>query len=120
MNNVMVVRVYRNLHKKCLSVLHRTRTGWRLWKHAPSIQLRNVAFKVSIAGRNRVLHNKRKNVHAFAQGELCNDAKMHLNHQRCIKYDPYIAAHFFDVETKQCITHCTWALINEQGIHTTT
>jgi hypothetical protein len=115
----MMVRVYRNLHKKCLSVLHRTCSGWRLWKHAPSIHLHNVAFKVSIAGRNRVLQSKRKNVHAFVQGELCNDAHDDASFPIRIKYDPYIAAHFFDVETKQCITQCTWASISEKGIFVT-
>jgi len=112
----MVVRVYRNLHKKCLSVLHRTCTGWRLWKHAPSIQLRNVAFKVSIAGRNRVLQSNHKNVHAFVQGELCNDAHDDASFPIRIKYNPYTAAHFFDVETNEPIHHCCTARINEKGI----
>lgn len=115
----MQVRVYRNLHKKCLSVLHRTTSGWRLWKHLTHIQLQDVAFKVSQAGRNRVLNSKRKNVHAFAQGKMCIDANEDASFPICIKYNPYIAAHFFDVETNEPIHHCSAACINAKGISIT-
>ena len=68
----MIVRVYYNLHKKCLSVQYKTIRGWRLLTYAHSLELTEVIFKVYEAGRKRVLNTKRKNVHAFIIGNLKN------------------------------------------------
>jgi hypothetical protein len=62
------VRCYWNLHARCWSIQDaKTR---RVIGHATRVLLRDVAFKVSEAGRQRVLREGRKNVHAFAVGEL--------------------------------------------------
>ena len=66
----MRVRVFRNLTRRCLSMQARTPTGWRTIAHADSVALRDVAFRVSEAGRQRVLATGRKTVHAWAEGEL--------------------------------------------------
>lgn len=66
----MQVRVYRNLHKKCWSVQAKGDKGWRVVLHLRSLVLMDVEFKVSRAGRERVLREKKKNVHAFAVGTL--------------------------------------------------
>ena len=60
------VKVYFNLHKKCFSILQ----NGLVVGHTDSIALRDVTFKVSQAGRNRVLKERRKNVHAFVTGYL--------------------------------------------------
>lgn len=62
----MRVEVYYNLHKQCLSY---RRPGGRV-QHADSIALRDATFTVQPAGRERVLREGRKNVHAFVRGEL--------------------------------------------------
>ena len=116
----MKVRVYRNLHKQCLSVLHRTKRGWRLWKHVDGIELENVKFKVSQAGRKRVLRKKRKNVHAFVEGidvgscgYNAQDLIINLRH---VKYNPYIAGYFYDIETQAAVHSSPWAFVNGTGI----
>jgi hypothetical protein len=64
----MQVRCYWNLHKSCWSVQDaKTR---RVIGHADKVLLREARFTVSQAGRQRVLEEGRKNVHAFACGEL--------------------------------------------------
>lgn len=65
------VMVYFNLHRKCLSVkaLDGERKG-RVVAHAKMVVLHNATFKVSEAGRQRVIREKRKNVHAGVVGEL--------------------------------------------------
>ena len=67
----MRVFVYFNLHRKCLSVkaLEGERKG-RVIAHADMVVLDNVTFKVSEAGRQRVIREQRKNVHAGVVGEL--------------------------------------------------
>jgi hypothetical protein len=42
---------------------------WKVIKHVGRIDLQDVSFKVSELGRQRVLREKRKNVHAFIEGE---------------------------------------------------
>ena len=64
------VRVYYNLQKDCLSVID-TETG-KLYCHAHRVDLRNAKFRVQPAGRERVLREKRKNVHAYVVGD-CYD-----------------------------------------------
>jgi hypothetical protein len=110
------VKIYRNLHKKCLSVLHRTKKGWRLWKHVPRIEVLNVVFKVSQAGRERVLREKRKNVHAFVEGDYVGGSNVASSNLRLLRYNPYEAGHFFDAETKKPVKESSWASINEDGI----
>ena len=64
----MKVRCYWNLHKACWSVQDAKMR--RVIGHASKVLLREVAFTVSEAGRQRVLAEGRKNVHAFACGDL--------------------------------------------------
>ena len=62
----MKVRVYRNLHNGLYSI---QRDGVVLG-HASRVALKRASFKVSEAGRQRVIREGKKNVHAFAIGEL--------------------------------------------------
>jgi len=64
----MQVRVYFNLHTKLWSIqCAKTR---RVLGHANRVLLRDARFTVSQAGRERVLRERKKNVHAFVCGEL--------------------------------------------------
>ena len=65
------VFVYYNLHKHKWSVKD-VKTG-RVIGHHYEVQLYNATFKVSEAGRARVLKEKRKNVHAGVEGYLTTD-----------------------------------------------
>jgi hypothetical protein len=64
------VRVYRNLANGLLSVQSKIKGSWKVAGHAESLLLYDVDFKVSEKGRQRVITNKRKNVHAFVYGNL--------------------------------------------------
>lgn len=89
----MDVKVYRNLHRSCYSVVDRS-TG-RVIAHADEVYLRDVSFVVRPGGRARVLREGRKNVHAFALGTLLNEvdqAATSVSSQ--IRYNPYTADHF--------------------------
>ena len=67
----MKVYVYYNLHKKIWSVkaLEGPNKG-RVIAHTSMVVLQGCTFKVSEAGRQRVLREQRKNVHAGVTGEL--------------------------------------------------
>lgn len=66
----MQVKVFRNLTKGCYSIQARGPKGFRTVAHADSVMLDDVIFKVSEAGRQRVLETGKKQVHAFVCGEL--------------------------------------------------
>ena len=62
------VQIYRNLHNGLLSV--RDKNTKRVLCHAHGILLKDVTFTVSQNGRERVLRERRKNVHAWVEGEI--------------------------------------------------
>lgn len=67
----MKVDVYRNLHNGMYSI--KARSGQHkglVIAHAHQVWLDDVEFVVSDAGRNRVLREKKKYVHAFVRGTL--------------------------------------------------
>lgn len=86
------VKVYYNLHKKVWSVLTKTPRGWRLYDHADQVCLTDVTWKVSEAGRQRVLREKRKNVHAFAIGTLLESTP--IRDFQPVRYNPYECGSF--------------------------
>ncbi len=67
----MKVSVYCNTKRKLLSVkaLEGARKG-KVVMHAERLMMRDVEFRVSEAGRDRVRRTKRKSVHASIVGEI--------------------------------------------------
>jgi hypothetical protein len=78
----MRVEVYWNFNKKCYSV----RCGGKVLFHTDRLFLRDVKFAVQEGGRQRVLREKRKNVHAFVRGFIEEDRKIV---GKSISYNPY-------------------------------
>lgn len=92
----MIVKVYRNLTKKCWSIQHRG----LVIAHANTVELANVTFKVSQSGRDRCLREHRKNVHAFVVGDLigCGATPRKDIPLMEVTYDPYKASNFVSVK----------------------
>jgi hypothetical protein len=84
-------KIYRNLHKDCFSVMkwNPEKKGYRLHSHEKNLIAFQVEFKVSQSGRNSVLKNKQKNVHAFVccQNYITFAPPIVLGDEVC--YDPY-------------------------------
>ena len=88
----MKVDVYFNLHKKVFSVRHKG----KVIAHVCNAMLKDVTYVVQPAGRAKVLRERKKNVHAFARGELIRRLPV-VNYQgNLAKYNPYKAATFVD------------------------
>jgi hypothetical protein len=88
------VRVYYNLHKRIFSVMDRH--SGRVITHLPSVTLRDATFTVRPGGRERVLAERRKNVHAFVNGTW--DPGVVVTAQATASYNPYRADHFVTSE----------------------
>lgn len=90
------VEVYRNLHHNCFSV----RQDGIVCCHAEEIPLILVEFRVGKKGRERVISEKRKNVHAFVRGTVSAfaDDIYHFLKQRPLRgfarYNPYESDQF--------------------------
>lgn len=111
------VDVYFNLHKKCLSV--RDCGTRRVIQHTDSIMLKHVEFVVSETGRQRVLRERRKNVHAFVRGYIdttayAGDVDVVCNTQ--VTYNPYNNSSFMKLADQSPIKSADHVIINGRVI----
>ena len=95
------VQVYYNLHKKCLSIRHKG----KVIEHAQEVTLTDARFHVQQAGRERVLKQKRKNVHAYISGKLketfwfTQAPKYIWTAKQRVTYNPYKYKNFVNKKT---------------------
>lgn len=69
--NTVEVELYWNLHRKMWSMrANLPGIGKRVIGHTNYVWLTDTEFKVSEAGRQRVIRDKKKNVHAYAKGKM--------------------------------------------------
>lgn len=100
------VQVYYNLHKKCLSVRHKG----KVIEHAQEVTLTDARFHVQQAGRERVLKQKRKNVHAYISGKLketfwfTQAPKYTWTAKQRVTYNPYKYKNFVNKKTLEPVT----------------
>jgi hypothetical protein len=86
------VRVHYNLHKGNFSVVD-PKTQ-RVIANVATVTLRDVEFRVSEAGRQRTIRNKRRKVHAYAIGYLVTTEAQDTTRLKCVTYNPYRAGCF--------------------------
>jgi hypothetical protein len=108
----MRVFVYFNLHKKCFSIkaLEGDRKG-RVVAHSNTVLLEGCKLMVSEAGRQRVLREKRKNVHAGVSGTWINYCTNRVENHfeflsmvgRQVTYNPYKYDSFVIKATEQSV-----------------
>ena len=114
-----MVDVYFNLHKKRLSV--RDCSTHRVIFHTDSIVLKNVKFVVSETGRQRVLRERRKNVHAFVRGCIDTTAYVRDVDALCtsqVTYNPYKYSSFVKLADQSPIKSADHVIINGRVILT--
>ena len=92
----MRVEVYFNLHKYIWSV-RSCKTG-RVMLHTDEVHIDNPTFVVRKAGRERVLREGKKNVHAFVRGDITvfNDFDPDYVDYTLVSYNPYKFDTFVD------------------------
>jgi hypothetical protein len=111
------VFVYRNLRKKCYSV--KCMLTKRVIAHVNSIELLDPFFKVSESGRQRVLRDKQKNVHAGVVGIWVEGFWTDGNVvTRKVTYNPYRYCFFVYEDTKMPAHSAVIARLDKNGIET--
>lgn len=105
------VFVYRNLHKKCLSV----QQDGIVRCHVDNIVLEDAEFRVSKAGQRRVRDEKKKNVHAKVKGMVVEKPSeiLQLGWNKAY-YNPYQTDYFMDVESGKYLHSAKFADVDAQ------
>ena len=113
----MKVAVYWNLHKDCFSVQSRERANYGLVvQHADEIVLQNVLPTVRERGRQRVLAEGRKNVHAFLVGEIVQEVGPTRGRPKRLRYNPHEMA-AFQTETGEGVIYADYVVCSNVAGH---
>ena len=105
------IRVYYNFRKKTFSVQEKVNGSWKVVEHTNEIFIRNATFKVSEAGRQRVLKDKRKNVHAFILGERFPFIPKSFVYRDEVSYNPYTGPNFMVVSENKPLDYAKYVTI---------
>lgn len=110
------VYVYFNLHRKCFSV--KSLDTGKVIAHTNEIILSDCQFNVSEKGRQRVIRERCKNVHAGVQGVVCDkwrfdDAPYYIT--QGVTYNPYENKSFILRSTQRKIETCAVAILSTRN-----
>jgi hypothetical protein len=110
------VKVYFNLHNKKYSAvaLDGSDKG-RVLGHFDEVVLDDVSFIVSEAGRQRVIREKKKNVHAYAIGQWRKGRDLNFFSASKLRYNPYKMRQFQVDETP--VTQATGVYLGHRGLY---
>lgn len=119
------VKSYFHFRKKCFSV---SREGHPI-EHFSWLLLRSVRFHVNLSGRERVLREQVKNVHAYVIGELVDGEKFSPDSERGeplllkqitslyqVRYNPYISPNFFRADNQEPIVQAQDVLLYNKSV----
>ena len=114
------VQVYRNINKTSPTGVHvysvRGDDGL-VKKHVESIHLKDCKLRVGKKGRERVLAEKRKNVHAYIQGKEMDWYMGQWAASVEITYNPYKYDSFVVMKTGEPIHEAHTVMIVQNRIH---
>lgn len=105
----MIGQVYFNLHKKVWSIKAKEGKSWKVGNnHHQTILARPLKFHVGESGRQRVLSQKQKNVHAWVLCEIIEvDGERPNKLGDTMSYNPYHAGYYYkrDAQLSPIIPH---------------
>lgn len=112
------VRVFKNPKHGCYSIMQRG----VIRASARQVRLVDVTFTVREKGRQRMIREQRRNVHAYAVGRLLDFVHPDESRQldgvegRGVIYNPYRFDSFVDSETQTPVVHARIAQLDESGV----
>lgn len=106
--------VARNLHQDLWSL----RVQGRVVGYSEGLTLRGVTFRVSEAGRQRVLRERKKNVHAYVVGTLVDSKGCRSPEPGWIRvtYNPYKGNCFYEAESGKEVKEAKEAHFGERSV----
>lgn len=119
-NKGIKVAIYFNLYKKTFSVRSRHKSNYGLVMfHADNLMLNDVKFVVREKGREKVIKEKSKNVHAFCYGTIDVKSKEDSDKGRLISYNPYKSNHFYYIDDGSKVSklkRIQMKVVNKRGV----
>ena len=125
----MNVSIYRNLHNGLISI--KSASSGLVLGHAKSVDIAWADFVVYEAGRQRVLRDKQKNVHAYVKGLLLNTSGFKpykgrsigpvygaldtIHKATVVSYNPYKAPHFVIKGTSDKVSKASLCIVSHDG-----
>lgn len=110
----MKVKVYYNLHKNCYSIVSLEKENYgKVIKHENCVPLFDAQFKVSEKGRQRVLREQKKNVHAYVVGTWVSEFVPRLP-IKLATYNPYKYSSFVDAHSKKPLAKASQVLLSKR------
>lgn len=116
----MDVDVYRNLQTGTYSARSRETDSYgTVIAHPESVVVKDATLVVNEAGRQRVVEQNRKNVHAYVRGEVGNPQTIPTNPTEIvpITYDPYTFEQFVHTKTKHPIESAEFVLCHPDSVY---
>lgn len=109
------VYVYRNLNRKGVVYSLKSRKTGLVVDRLTNFAIENCEFKVSQAGRARVLANKRKNVHAGIVGTRTTK-RLSKSGLVQVYYNPYKTDSFINIKTGKPVLKAKYVVFSEDGV----
>lgn len=95
------VMVYKNLHNGKFSV----KQNGLVVAHVDSIEFEVAMFNVNESGRQRVINEKKKNVHAFIVGYIkAVNVDKDVSNLKAVSYNPYKYSQFYFKSNSQLVS----------------
>lgn len=110
------VQIYRNLNNGMMSIQAKVNGAWKVVGHVDYLVLEGVSFVVRESGRQRVIREGQKNVHAFACGVLIAQFQPDLNCPIVLAYNPYHSPDFVQRGTGQVIVQCHYLVVRSNVV----
>ena len=114
--NIGKCEIYKNLHKNCFSI----RKFGKVVKYDENLTVFEAKFVVQPAGRQKVLDQKHKNVHAFVRGIYGLYPKIpefNVELGQRISYDPYKFGYFYVKESEMPIYCADVVCLTSNGVY---
>jgi len=112
-------RIYRNLNNGRMSIQVKVGKSWKVVGHIVDAVLQDVQFRVSEAGRQRVIRDGCKNVHAWGEGILLGEFDESIIAPINLAYNPYQNETFLERGTDHIIASCKFLVVRENHVFVT-
>ena len=113
------IRIYRNLNNGTMSIQVKDNKSWKVVGHVTNAIVRDVRFHIQEGGRQRVIREQRKNVHAWGEGILIGQFSDSVVAPIALGYDPYTNATFVQRGTKNAIAKCSYLVVRNNLVFVT-
>lgn len=105
------VRIYRNLNNGTMSIQVKDSKSWKVVGHVTNAIVRDVKFHIQEGGRQRVIREQRKNVHAWGEGILVGQFDNSVVAPIALGYNPYTNSTFVERGTTNAIAKCSYLVV---------